>query len=85
MKFFIYKSFILALFFFLVYHLTIGYHLNKTKIELYKLLDKEKIEYFREKIKIEINESLNKDRILSVEDALLLKKFISKINNEIKN
>ena len=33
----------------------------------------------------EINKGLDKDKILDNDDALLLKKFIEKINAEIKN
>ena len=83
MKLFIYKTFTIMGVIFILYHITIGYHLKKTKIELYNLFDTEKIEYFRDKIKNEIKNSLKKDRIISKEDAEILRDFIYKLNNEI--
>ena len=85
MKIFVYKSFIIITLIFLLYHLTIGYHINKTKIEFYKLFDSQKIEYFRDKVKTEILKSLKKERILSLDDANLLKQFINKLRSEINN
>ena len=83
MKFFIYKSFIATLLIILAYHATIGLQIRNIKIELDALLDKDKIEYLRNKIKKEIANSLKKDRILNQEDSKLLKNFLDKINKEI--
>ena len=37
------------------------------------------------KLRDEINKAINKERYLSKEDAILLNKFIKKIQNEIKD
>jgi hypothetical protein len=84
MKQFIYKILITCSSLLVLYHLTIGYQLRSTKIELLKFFDKEKIIYLRSKVKDEIKKSLNKKNILSPEDAKLIGKFIEKITNEIK-
>ena len=46
---------------------------------------KENIVLIKDKIREEIRGSLNKDQILNTEDAILLKKFLEKINSEIQN
>jgi hypothetical protein len=84
MKQFIYKILITCSSLLVLYHLTIGYQLRSTKIELLKFFDKEKIIYLRSKVKDEIKKSLNKKNILNPEDAKLIGKFIEKITNEIK-
>ena len=38
----------------------------------------------KDKIRSEIRSGLEKDKILSDEDAILIKKFISKISSELK-
>ena len=47
-------------------------------------LDKEAAEVIKNKIRDEIKSGLEKDRILSQEDANLLKKIINKISSELK-
>tara|TARA_A100001011_G_scaffold321893_1_gene343011 strand:+ start:344 stop:622 length:279 start_codon:yes stop_codon:yes gene_type:complete len=47
-------------------------------------LDKESADMIKDKIRSEIRSGLKKDKILSDEDALLIKKFISKISSELK-
>lgn len=47
-------------------------------------LDKESADMIKDKIRSEIRSGLEKDKILSDEDALLIKKFISKISSELK-
>tara|TARA_B100000674_G_scaffold457686_1_gene433301 strand:- start:11 stop:289 length:279 start_codon:yes stop_codon:yes gene_type:complete len=46
-------------------------------------LDKETAEMIKEKVRSEIKSGLEKDKILSDEDALLIKKFIRKISSEL--
>tara|TARA_Y100000816_G_C26004202_1_gene524782 strand:+ start:93 stop:371 length:279 start_codon:yes stop_codon:yes gene_type:complete len=46
-------------------------------------LDKETAEMIKEKVRSEIRSGLEKDKILSDEDALLIKKFIKKISSEL--
>ena len=46
-------------------------------------LDKETAEMIKDKDRSELESGLEKDRILSNEDALLIKKFINKISSEL--
>ena len=45
--------------------------------------DKETAEMIKDKVRSELKSGLEKDRILSNEDALLIKKFINKISSEL--
>ena len=47
-------------------------------------LDKETAELIKDKIRSEVRSGLEKERILSDEDALLIKEFINKISSELK-
>ena len=47
-------------------------------------LDKNTAEVLKDKIRSEIKSGIEKDRILSDEDAILIKKFIEKISSELK-
>ena len=46
-------------------------------------LDKETAEMIKDKVRSELKSGLEKDKILSDEDALLIKKFIKKISSEL--
>ena len=46
-------------------------------------MDKETAVIIKNKIRSELNSGLKKERILSEEDALLIKKFINKISSEL--
>ena len=47
-------------------------------------LDKSTAEVIKDKIRSELKSGIEKDKILSDEDAVLIKKFIEKISSEIK-
>ena len=47
-------------------------------------LDKSTAEVLKDKIRSELKSGIEKDKILSDEDAVLIKKFIEKISSEIK-
>ncbi len=47
-------------------------------------LDKSTVEVLKDKIRSELKSGIEKDKILSDEDAVLIKKFIEKISSEIK-
>ncbi len=47
-------------------------------------LDKETAEVIKNKVRSELKSGLEKNKILSEEDALLIKKFIEKISSELK-
>ena len=46
-------------------------------------LDRETAEMIKDKVRSELKSGLEKDKILSEEDALLIKKFIKKISSEL--
>ena len=46
-------------------------------------LDKETAQMVKDKIRSELRSGLEKDKILSDEDALLIKRFIKKISSEL--
>ena len=47
-------------------------------------MDKNTAEIIKNKIRSEIRSGLEKDKILSKEDALLIREFIKKISTELK-
>tara|TARA_Y100001958_G_C20990302_1_gene378080 strand:- start:437 stop:715 length:279 start_codon:yes stop_codon:yes gene_type:complete len=47
-------------------------------------LDKNTAEVLKDKIRSELKSGIEKDKILSDEDAILIKKFIDKISSELK-
>tara|TARA_A100001011_G_C13572262_1_gene540888 strand:+ start:20 stop:283 length:264 start_codon:yes stop_codon:yes gene_type:complete len=85
MRIFIYKTFIIIVAIFFLYQLTIGYTIHSFQKKLYSSFDKESAEKIKDKIREEIKSGLKKDKILNVEDAILIKKFFEKVNSEIKN
>ena len=85
MKIFIYKLLIFFILSFIFFQFTIGYTVRNYENKILNTFSKDKINYIRDKVKDEIKSSLTEDKILSNDDALLLKNFFKKINNEIKN
>lgn len=85
MKIFIYKLTIALIGLFILFEITIGSKIKEFERNFNIINNKEKIIKFGNKLREEINKANSKDRILSSEDAQLLKKFINKINSELKN
>ena len=85
MKIFIYKLTIALIGLFILFEITIGSKIKEFERNFNIINNKEKIINFGNKLREEINKANSKDRILSSEDAQLLKKFINKINSELKN
>jgi hypothetical protein len=85
MKFFIYKFIIIIVGLFFLYQLTIGYTLLKLQQKFFTINFKDKSNSLKNKIREEMNKSLKKDKILSKDDAILLKNFYNKISSEISN
>ena len=85
MRIFIYKTLVIIVAIFFLYQLTIGYTIHSFQKKLYSSFDKESAEKIKNKIREEIKIGLKKDKILNVEDAILIKKFFEKVNSEIKN
>ena len=64
--------------------MTVGSLLDDLEMRINQLKSKENIVLIKDKIREEIKGSLNKDQILDKEDAILLRKFLEKINSEIQ-
>ncbi len=85
MRTFVYKTLIVIISIFLLYQLTIGYTVYNFQKKIFTSLDKESIEYVKDKIRQEINKSISKERVINKEDSILLRKFIDKIKDDLKN
>tara|TARA_B100000575_G_C23114346_1_gene644035 strand:+ start:588 stop:842 length:255 start_codon:yes stop_codon:yes gene_type:complete len=83
MRLFIYKTLVVILSLFFLYQFTVGYSIHKIQNKLYSVYDEDTAKKIKSKLRDEIKKGINKDRILSKEDALLLKQFFQKINDEI--
>lgn len=84
MKSFIYKIIIMIFAIVLVYEFTIGKQISKYSNQINTLTSKEGRKESVNKIREEINKGIKKERYLSKEDAQLIKKFINKIQKELK-
>ena len=85
MRLFVYKSLFIFFCILITFKLTIGSLLKDVETRISQIKSKENIVLIKDKIREEIRGSLNKDQILNKEDAILLKKFLEKINSEIQN
>ena len=85
MRLFVYKSLFIFFCILITFKLTIGSLLKDVETKISQIKSKENIVLIKDKIREEIRGSLNKDQILNTEDAILLKKFLEKINSEIQN
>ena len=83
MRIFVYNTLIIIASLFILYQLTVGYTIQTFQNKLYSIYDEDSATEIKTKIKKEIKNGIAKDRILSVEEALLLKEFIQKIGKEI--
>ena len=85
MRNFIYKSIIVLICVILIYEFTIGKQIATFKDKADSIISKEGRRESVNKLRDEINKAINKDRYLSKEDAILLNKFIKKIQTELKD
>tara|TARA_X000000368_G_C23005240_1_gene700850 strand:- start:806 stop:1072 length:267 start_codon:yes stop_codon:yes gene_type:complete len=83
MKIFLYKTAIIAIVFFILFEITIGYRITKYKNEVYNLFNKQNINQIVNKLKDEIRDANQKENYLSEEDRVLLSTFINKIKKEL--
>ena len=83
MRIFIYKTLFIFLCILIVYKITIGNLVSEFEGKLDNLSSKENLLIIKEKIRGEISNSIEKDQILNKEDAILIKKFLNKIKDEI--
>ena len=85
MRLFVYKSLFIFFCILITFKLTIGSLLKDVETKISHIKSKENIVLIKDKIREEVRGSLNKDQILNTEDAILLKKFLEKINSELQN
>jgi hypothetical protein len=83
MRIFVYKTLIIIVSLFFLYQFTVGYTIQKIQSKFFSIYDEDVAKEFKLKIKDEIKKGTDKDRIFTIEEALLLKKFIKKIEKEI--
>ena len=68
---------------FILFQLTVGLLIKETKKNIQELTSKETAVLFKEKIREEIKNGLLKEKVLSEEDASLLREFYKKIKQEL--
>jgi len=85
MKIFIYKSLFVFFLILILFKLTIGALVNNYQEKLGEFFSKEYINKVKIKIREEVTIGIEKERILSTDDALLINKFINKLQKEISD
>ena len=83
MKIFIYKSLFVFFLILILFKLTIGALVNNYQEKLEDFFSKEYINKVKIKVREEVKIGIEKERILSADDALLINKFINKLQKEI--
>lgn len=85
MKLFVYKSLFIFFLIFVIFHITFGYVIKSYESKIQNYLNKDKINYIKNKIRSEIKNGLKKDQVINKEDAILINEFIIKIKKELNN
>ena len=85
MRIFVYKTIFVLLGIYLLYQFTIGRKIEYYEHQVKDLTTDQGREVIRDKIREEMKKANNKDKILNEEDKELIKKFITKIQNELNN
>ena len=85
MRIFVYKTIFVLLGIYLLYQFTIGRKIEHYEHQVKDLTTDQGREVIRDKIREEMRKANNKDKILNEEDKELIKKFITKIQNELNN
>ena len=80
---FIYKTIFVLIGIYILYQFTIGIKINSYERNLKNFTNDQGREQIRNKIRDEIKKANEKDQILNPEDREILKKFISKIQEEL--
>ena len=85
MKIFIYKSLIAFFLILVLFKLTIDKVVNDYEKKFDEFFSKEYVNQIKIKIREELKAGVEKERILSLDDALLINKFLNKIQKEISD
>ena len=84
MKIFVYKTIFVMICVYVLYQFTLGAKISYYEKNLKNLTNDQGREQMRDKIRVELKKAIEKDQILKLEDREILKKFISKIQEELK-
>ena len=82
MRLFVYKTLFVFVCLLITFKLTIGSFIKDIENKIDNITSKENIIIIKEKIRDEIKDSLTKENILDNEDAILLNKFLKKIQKK---
>ena len=85
MKIFVYKTIFVLVGIYVLYQFTFGIKIESYERYLKNFTNDQGREQIRNKIRDELRKANSKDQILKIEDRKLLKKFITKIQNELNN
>jgi|TARA_B100000959_G_scaffold6328_1_gene6429 hypothetical protein len=83
MKIFVYKTIFVLVGIYLLYQFTFGIKIESYERKLKNLTNDQGREMIRNKVRNELKKATEKDQILKPEDREILKKFITKIQNEL--
>ena len=83
MKIFLYKSLFIFFLILILFKFTIGKIVSNYEEKFDHFFSKEYVNEIKTKIRTEVRTGIEKERILDPEDALLIKKFLNKLQKEI--
>ena len=83
MRLFIYKCIIVFVGIYLTYNFTIGKKIDEYENQMKYFITDQGREQFRNFIRKELKNSLDNENLLDIEDRVLIKKFIEKLNKEL--
>ena len=84
MRLFIYKCIVVFLGIYLTYNFTIGKKIDEYENQMKYIITDQGREHMRELIRKEIKNSLDNETLIDPDDRILIKKFIKKLNQELK-
>ena len=84
MELFVYKSFLIFFLILILFKLTIGSLVNNYEEKVNNFLSKENLVNIQNKLRDEMKSGVDKERILSPEDAKLIRQFTNKLMLEVK-
>ena len=83
MRLFIYKCIIVFVGIYLTYNFTIGKKIDEYENQMKYFITDQGREQFRNFIRKELKSSLDNENLLDIEDRVLIKRFIEKLNKEL--
>ena len=84
MRLFIYKCIVVFLGIYLTYNFTIGKKIDEYENQMKYIITDQGREHMRDLIRKEIKNSLDNETLIDPDDRILIKKFIEKLNQELK-